>query len=168
MLHFRRNHGTSSLLQDAGRAGNRIAEDALGMAQTARTELGGLGREVRDQAATGMSRARRRAARGLESAASVVDEPSRRRGRRRKPLLLVAVAGLIGWVAVKVLRSERPQTDEATTEAEAKAAKAEERVAEATERASGKVAGTARKVADEADKVGAQAKARSGSNAAHH
>jgi hypothetical protein len=167
MLQLRRNHGPSSLLHDATRAGSRIAEDALGVAHTARDELGGLGREVRDQATTGVSRARRRTARGLESAASVVDETSGRKGRRRKPLLLVVLAGLAGWVAVKVLRSNGPQADDAVAEAEEKAAKAQERVDEATEQASGKVAGAARKVADKADKVGAQANARSGSNATH-
>jgi hypothetical protein len=168
MLHLRRNHGPKTLLQDATRAGNRIAEDALGAAQTARSEIGGLGREVRGSAATGVGRARRKAARGLETAASKVDETSGRRGRRRKPLVLVALAGLAGWVAVKVLRADRPPADEVAADAEEKAAKAEASVADATGKASGKVAGAARKVADEADKVGAQANARSsGSNAAH-
>jgi len=167
MLHLRRNQGTSSLLQDATRAGNRIAEDAIGVAQTARTELGGLGREVRGQAATNVGRARRKAARGLESAASTVDESSGRRGRRRKPLVFVVLAGVAGWVAVKVLRSQDGTTaSDARAEAEETAAKAEEKAAEATQRATGKVSGAARKVADEADKVGAQANAR-GTNAAH-
>ena len=165
MLHLRRKNGTSSLLQDATRAGNRIAEDAIGAAQTARNELGGLGREVRGQAATNVGRARRKAARGLESAASKVDD-SGRGGRRRKPLVLVALAGLAGWIAVKVLRANQASSDEAAG-TEEQAAKAEAKVADATQQASGKVAGAARKVADEADKVGAQANARSGTNAAH-
>ena len=160
MLQLRRNHGTSSLLQDASRAGNRIAEDALGVAQTARTELGGLGREARDQAATGVTRARRRTARGLESAASTVDQSSRGKRRGRKSLVMVAVAGLAGWIAVKVLRSSGPQAEEVAAEADEKAAEAKKDVAKATKR-------TADKVADEAEKVGAQANARSGSNAAH-
>jgi hypothetical protein len=171
MLLSRRNHGSSSLLRDATRAGNRIAEDALGVAQTARTELGGLGREVRDQAASGVTKARRGTARRLEGAAAAVDQqPSRR--RLRKPLLLAVLAGVAGWIAVKVLRTQGPKADEKADElaerAEEKAGQAEKGVAQATEKAAAKAAGSARKAATKADEVRDEAHAHSGSNNAAH
>lgn len=163
MLLSRRNHGSSSLLRDATRAGNRIAEDALGVAQTARTELGGLGREVRDQAASGVTKARRGTARRLEGAAAAVDQqPSRR--RLRKPLLLAVLAGAAGWIAVKVLRTQGPKAEELAERADEKAGEAEKGVARATEKAADKAAGSARKAATKAEEVRDQAHAHSGSN----
>lgn len=159
MLHFRRNHGTSSLLQDATRAGSRIADETRGVAQTARAEIGGLGREVRGQAGDGLVKARRRTARGLESAASAVDQGKRKR-RGRKPLLFAVLAGVIGWVAVRASRSGAPKADEVVDEAGATASKA-------TERAATEVAGAAGKVEEEADDVRKAAKrqhAKTGSN----
>jgi hypothetical protein len=94
-----------------------------------------------------VSKARRRTARRLEGAASVVDDQGRRRkGRSRKPLLLALVAGAAGWVYVKVIRSGRPEAEELTDEADRKAAAV-------GERAAAKVSDTAEKVAEEADEV---------------
>jgi hypothetical protein len=120
MLHFRRNHGSSSLLEDATK--------------------------VRDQAADGLSKARRRTARGLESAASVVDQQPARKRRGRKPLVLVALAGIAGWVAVKASRKGGQVADELAESASGTTAKATEKVA-------GGVSGSAGKVAKEADEV---------------
>lgn len=119
MLHLRRNHGSSSLL------------DAT---------------KVRDQAVDGLSKARRRTARSLESAASVVDQQPARKRRGRKPLLLAALAGLAGWVALKASRKSGQVADELAESASGTTAKATENVA-------GDVAGAARKVAKEADEV---------------
>jgi hypothetical protein len=120
MLHFRRNHGSSSLLEDATK--------------------------VRDHAVDGLSKARRSTARGLESAASVVDQQQPRKRRGRKPLLLAVLAGVAGWVAVKASRKGREVADELTETASGTTAKATENVA-------GDVATAAEKVADEADEV---------------
>ena len=144
-MRFRRNKGTKTLMQDAAQVGGRIAEESLGVAQTARSELSGLSREVREQASGGLSRARCGTARRLESAAALVDERPARKGRRRKPLVLAALAGVIGWIVLKA-RSNAPHADDLVDEtaetvedkagkAEAKAKDAIERSAEATERA---------------------------------
>lgn len=132
-MRFRRNTGTKTLMQDAAQVGGRIAEESLGVAQTARSELSGLSREVREQASGGLSRARRGTARRLESAAALVDEgPSRK--RRRKPLLLAALAGIVGWIVLKA-RSNAPHADELVDDTAEKAKDAAESSAEATERA---------------------------------
>jgi len=116
MLHLRRNHGSSSLLEDATK--------------------------VRDQAVDGLSKARQRTARGLESAASVVDQQPDRKRRGRKPLVLVALAGLAGWVALKASRKSGEVADELA-----------ETASGTTEKVAGDVAGAAGKVAKEADEV---------------
>ena len=58
-------------------------------------------KELRDHASETLSRARRGAARGLESAAAIVDEGDAPKRRRRKPLLLAALAGIGGWVVLR-------------------------------------------------------------------
>jgi hypothetical protein len=122
MLHSRRNRGTKELLQDATRAGSRVAEqaqqtlsdiagDSRGFAQTARTELGGLSREMRDQAGGKVSRARRRTARKLAKAADAVEPSGDGRGRRRKPLLKAVLATAAGWALVNVARKARQKPE---------------------------------------------------------
>ena len=84
--------------------------------------------------------------RGLEGAASAVGEQQPRKRRMRKPFVLVALAGLAGWVAVKASRKDDQVADELAETASGTTAKATENVA-------GDVAGAARKVAKEADEV---------------
>ena len=128
MLHSRRNHGTKELLQDATRASSRVAEqaqqtlsgiagDSRGLAQTARTELGDLSREVRDQASGKVTRARRRTARKLARAADAV-EPSPGKKRRGRPVLKAALAATAGWVLVNVARKARQKADESSESTE--------------------------------------------------
>lgn len=86
----------------------------------------------RNKGTNRLSGARRRTARRLESAAALVDESPTRK-RRRKPLVLVALAGIAGWIVVKA-RSNAPHADELVDETAEKVKDAAERSAEATER----------------------------------
>lgn len=124
MLLSRRNHGNQGLLQDATRAGGRVAEqaqqtlsglaeDSKDLAQTARSELTGIGREVRGQASGKVTRARKRTARKLSQAADAV-EPNGDR-RRGKPVLKAVLAAVAGWVLVNVVRKARQKSDEDTS-----------------------------------------------------
>jgi hypothetical protein len=101
MLKSRRNRGTKELLQDATRAGSRVAE----------------------QASTQAIEARRRTARKLAQAADAIEPaaPRRRRGRGVVKLVLVGVAG---WIAVNVIRRTRAQSDERDVDTELADAKA--------------------------------------------
>src|SRR5262249_11251680 len=117
MLFSRRNHGTKGLLQDATRASSRVAEQAhqtisgiaeesKGFAQTARTELGDLSREMRDQAGGKVHRARRRTARKLPDAAEAV-EPAKGKRSKGGTLVKAALAAVAGWVLVNVARKAK-------------------------------------------------------------
>jgi hypothetical protein len=89
-----------------------------------------------------VSRARSGAARGLERAAAAVDvDEATPRRRRRKPLLLAALAGIGAWLVAKSRRSP-------------------EQVAETTEKVADKVASGARRTAESAEKVSAKAAAK--------
>jgi hypothetical protein len=114
-MRFRTKRQSKKLLQDAKQVGGRIAEESL-------------------------VSARRQTARGLENAAALLDVDERpARKRRRKPLLIAALAGLAGWVALKA-RKAGPQVDEAaerTTEAADRAAEATKRTAERTKQVAG-------------------------------
>ncbi len=102
----------TTLLQDAGRAASRLAEETKGLADAARSELGELSREVRDQAGDTATQARKATASRLAGAADAV-EPSGRTRRRRLPIVLSALAGAA--VAIKVARArKRTDTDEPT------------------------------------------------------
>jgi hypothetical protein len=127
MLFSRRNHGTKALLQDATRASSRVAEqaqqtlsdladDSRTLAQTARSELGGVSREMRDQASGKVSRARRRTARKLNEAAVTVEPGGKR--RRRRPVVKVALAAVGGWVLVNVVRKARQKAEGSSSDAE--------------------------------------------------
>jgi hypothetical protein len=118
MLFSRRNQGTKGLLQDATRASSRVAEQAQqtiagiadeskGFAQTARSEIGDLSREVRDQAGGKVHRARRRTARKLSEAADAV-EPTKSKGRGKGGTILkAALAAVAGWALVNVARKAK-------------------------------------------------------------
>lgn len=113
-MRFRTKRQSKKLLQDAKQVGGRIAEE-------------------------GLVSARRHTARGLESAAALLDvDETPARKRRRKPLLIAALAGVAGWVAVKARKAsdrlDEPaeETAERTTEAAGGAAKATKRTAERT------------------------------------
>lgn len=116
-MRFRTKKQSKKLLQDAKQVGGRIAEESL-------------------------VSARRHTARGLENAASLLDvDEAPARKRRRKPLLIAALAGVAGWIAVKSRKSS-DQLDEAaddaaehTTDAAESAAKATKRTAERTKKA---------------------------------
>jgi hypothetical protein len=130
MLFSRRNHGTKQLLQDATRASSRVAEQAQqtlsGLADesrtfagTARTELGDLSREVRDQASGKVTRARRRTARKLSKAAEAVEPTGK--SRRGRPVVKAAIAAGAGWLLVNVARKARQKADGSSTPADADA-----------------------------------------------
>lgn len=105
MLNPLRNQRTSTVLQDVSRASSRIAQESRGLAEVARSELTPLGRELRDQAADTVAQARQAAAARLAGAAEVVDTGHQR--RRRLPLLLAALAGVVVALAVKLAKSRR-------------------------------------------------------------
>jgi hypothetical protein len=124
MLFSRRNHGTKQLLQDATRASSRVAEqaqqtlsaladDSRTLAGTARTELGDLSREVRDQASGKVTRARRRTARKLSKAAEAVEPTGK--SHRGRPVVKAALAAAAGWLLVNVARKARQKADGAST-----------------------------------------------------
>jgi hypothetical protein len=128
MLFSRRNQDAKALLQDATRASSRVAEqaqqalsgiadDSRTLAHTARSELGDLSREVRDQASGKVTRARRRTARKLNEAAAAV-EPGEKRHRGRS-VLKAALAAVAGWAVVNVARKARQKADESSTESDA-------------------------------------------------
>jgi hypothetical protein len=105
MLLTRRKQPSKALLKDVGKAASRIAGESRSAAGTARSELGGLGAELRDQAAETLTQARLATAAKLAGAADAVQPPRKR--RRRLRLVIPAVIG--GFVAAKVakLRRER-------------------------------------------------------------
>jgi hypothetical protein len=89
-----------------------------------------------------VSRARQGAARGLERAASAVDvDAGTPKKRRRKPVVLAALAGIGAWLV-------------------AKSRKSPEQVAGTTEKVADKVASGARRAAASAEKVSAKAAAK--------
>jgi hypothetical protein len=163
MLLSRRNHGNKGLLQDATRASSRVAEQAQqtlsgiadesrGLAQTARTEIGDLSREMRDQASGKVHRVRRRTAKKLSKAADAVEPSPKRKGR---PIVKAALAAVAGWVLVNVARKARQKDDESTSTTSDTGDKAETVKSEAAD-----VASKAKAAAKEAaDKAKAAAKA---------
>jgi hypothetical protein len=129
MLFSRRNHGTKQLLQDATRASSRVAEQAQqtiagiadesrSFAGTARTELGEIGREMRDQASGKVTRARRRTAKKLSQAAEAVEPTGKR--RRGRPVVKALFAAGAGWLLVNVARKARQKADGASSDVDEK------------------------------------------------
>ena len=130
MLFSRRNHGTKQLLEDATRASSRVAEqaqqtlsgladDSRTLAGTARTEIGELSREMRDQAGGTVTRARRRTARKLSKAAEAVEPTGKR--RRGRPVVKAAFVAGAGWLLVNLARKARQKADESSTPSDADA-----------------------------------------------
>jgi hypothetical protein len=104
MLLTRRKQPSKALLKDVGKAAGRIAEESRSAAGTARSELGGLGAELRDQAAEALTQARLATAARLAGAAETV-QPSGKRRRRRLRFVIPAVIG--GVFAAKMAKVRR-------------------------------------------------------------
>jgi len=105
MLLTRRKQPSKALLKDVGKAASRIAGESRSAAGTARSELGGLGAELRDQAAEALTSARLATAARLAGAAETV-QPSDK-GRRRRRLRFVIPAVLGGVFAAKMAKHRR-------------------------------------------------------------
>lgn len=118
MLTLRRNQ-RKSLLQEANRAGSRVAaqaRDAAGgageVARTAKSELGGLRRKARDRADRKVTGARHAAAARIQgtasrlsNAAEVVENGRRQKRRWPRVVALVGVVVAAGVVVAQRFRS---------------------------------------------------------------
>jgi hypothetical protein len=110
MLLTRRKQRSKTLLHDMGRAASRIADESRSAAGTARSELGGLGTEIRDQASESLTQARLATAAKLAGVAQTI-EPEGKKKRRRLRFVIPAVLGGVFAAKVAKMRRQRAETE---------------------------------------------------------